>query len=108
MLYRVCQKGRTPKKLHNLGYLIMEHEDNFFFWFPPFVNVQDRQELLEVTTKLPVKLNDLVTDVSTLKGAINRYPKIPFTNTFEIRFFVSVKYDENWCVGSSFQTRQHC
>jgi hypothetical protein len=32
--------------------------------------------------------------VSTLKGALNRYPKIPFTNTFEIRFFVSVKYDE--------------
>jgi hypothetical protein len=33
MLYRVCQKGRTPKKLHNLGYLIMEHEENFFFGF---------------------------------------------------------------------------
>jgi hypothetical protein len=34
--------------------------------------------------------------MSTLKGALNRYPKIPFTNTFEIRFFVSVKYDEIW------------
>jgi hypothetical protein len=28
--------------------------------------------------------------VSTFKGGINRYPKIPYTNTFEIRFFVSV------------------
>jgi hypothetical protein len=32
--------------------------------------------------------------VSSLKGALNRYPKIPFTNPFEIRIFVSVKYDE--------------
>jgi hypothetical protein len=58
----------------------MEHEEIFFFCFWPFVNAQ---EVLEVTTKL-----------STFKGAINRYEKIPFTNTFEIRFFVSVKYDE--------------
>jgi hypothetical protein len=46
--------------------------------------------------------------VSIFKGALNRYPKIPFTNTFEIRFFVSVEYDEIRCGGSSFQTRQHC
>jgi hypothetical protein len=38
-----------------------------------------------------------------LKGALNRYPKIPFTNTFEIRFFVSVKYDEIWCGGVVFK-----
>jgi hypothetical protein len=45
--------------------------------------------------------------VSTLKGALNRYPKIPFTNTFDIRFFVSVmygvKYDEIWCEGVVFK-----
>jgi hypothetical protein len=58
---------------------------------------------LEVTTKLPVKLNYPVIDVSTLKGALNRYPKIPFTNTFEIRFFVSVKYDEIWRGGAVFK-----
>jgi hypothetical protein len=69
----------------------------FCFW--PFVNAQ---EFLEVTTKHPVKLNDPVIDlgtklyVSTFKGALNRYPKIPFSNTFEICFFVSVKY-EIWC-----------
>jgi hypothetical protein len=28
------------------------------------------------------------------KGAANRCRKIPFTNTFEIRLFISVKYDE--------------
>jgi hypothetical protein len=39
----------------------------------------------------------------TLKGAVNRYPKIPFTNTFEICFFVSVKYDEIWCGGAVFK-----
>jgi hypothetical protein len=31
------------------------------------------------------------------------YPKIPFTNTFEIRFFVSVKYDEIRCGGVVFK-----
>jgi hypothetical protein len=39
----------------------MEHE-KFFFCFWPFVNAQ---ELLEVTTKLPVKINDPVIDVGT-------------------------------------------
>jgi hypothetical protein len=34
----------------------------FFFCFRPFVTAQ---ELLEVTTKLPVKLNDPVIDVET-------------------------------------------
>jgi hypothetical protein len=34
----------------------------FAFEFWPFVNAQ---ELLEVTTKLPVKLNDFVIDVET-------------------------------------------
>jgi hypothetical protein len=38
-----------------------------------------------------------------LKDALNRYPKIPFTNTFEIRFFMSVKYDEIWCGGAVFK-----
>jgi hypothetical protein len=40
----------------------MEHEEKIFFCFRSFVNAQ---ELLEVTTKLPVKLNDPVTDVGT-------------------------------------------
>jgi hypothetical protein len=30
-------------------------------------------------------------------------PKIPFTNTFEIRFFISVKYDEIWCGEAVFK-----
>jgi hypothetical protein len=38
-----------------------------------------------------------------LKDALNRYPKIPFTNTFEIRFFMSVQYDEIWCGGAVFK-----
>jgi hypothetical protein len=38
--------------------------------------------------------------VSTFKGTD---PKIPFTNTFEIRFFVSVKYDEIRCGGVVFK-----
>jgi hypothetical protein len=38
----------------------MEHEEKKYFCFRPFVNAQ---ELLEVTTKLPVKLNDPVIDV---------------------------------------------
>jgi hypothetical protein len=72
----------------------MEHVE-FFFCFSPFVNAQ---ELLE----LPVKLNHPVIDVgtqlyvSTFKGALSRYPKIHFTNTFEMCFFVIVKYDEIW------------
>jgi hypothetical protein len=41
--------------------------------------------------------------VSTLTGVLNRFPKIPFTNTFEIRFFVSVKYDEIWYWGAVFK-----
>jgi hypothetical protein len=41
--------------------------------------------------------------VSTVKDALNRYPKIPFTNTFEIRFFVSVKYDKIWYGGAVFK-----
>jgi hypothetical protein len=40
----------------------MEHEEKIFFCFRSFVNAQ---ELLEVTTKLPVKLNDPVIDVGT-------------------------------------------
>jgi hypothetical protein len=43
--------------------------------------------------------------VSTFKGAINRYPKIPFTNTFEIRFFISVEYDEIRCGRVVFVSR---
>jgi hypothetical protein len=39
----------------------------------------------------------------TFKGVLNRYPKIPFTNTFEIRFFVRVKYDAIWCGGVVFK-----
>jgi hypothetical protein len=42
--------------------VIMGHEEKFFFCFRPFVNTQ---ELLEVTTKLSVKLNDPVIDVGT-------------------------------------------
>jgi hypothetical protein len=38
----------------------------FFFCFWPFVNAQ---ELLEVTTKLPVKLNDRITLVYTVSVA---------------------------------------
>jgi hypothetical protein len=39
----------------------MEHEE--FFFICPFVNTQ---ELLEVTTKLPMKLNDpVIIDVGT-------------------------------------------
>jgi hypothetical protein len=50
---------------------------------------------LEVITKPPVKLNNPVIDVGIypivcVKGAINRYPKILFTNTFGIRFFKRV------------------
>jgi hypothetical protein len=41
--------------------------------------------------------------VSTLKGALNRYPKVSFTNTFEIRYFVSVKYNEIWYGGAVFK-----
>jgi hypothetical protein len=41
--------------------------------------------------------------VSTFKGAFNRYPKIPFTNMFEISFSVSVKHDEIWCGGVVFK-----
>jgi hypothetical protein len=39
----------------------MEHEEIFFFFWP-FVNTQ---ELLEITTKIPEKLNDPVIDVGT-------------------------------------------
>jgi hypothetical protein len=39
----------------------------------------------------------------TFKGVLNRYQKIPFTNTFEIRFFVRVKYDAIWCGGVVFK-----
>jgi hypothetical protein len=42
--------------------VIMEHEETFFVLFRAFVNAQ---ELLEVTTELPVKLNDPVIDVGT-------------------------------------------
>jgi hypothetical protein len=42
--------------------VIMEHEEKFFFCFWNFVNAQ---ELLEFTTKLPVKLNDPVIDAGT-------------------------------------------
>jgi hypothetical protein len=41
--------------------VIMEHEE-FFFCFSPFVNAK---ELLEVTTKLPIKLNYPVINVVT-------------------------------------------
>jgi hypothetical protein len=43
--------------------------------------------------------------VSILKNALNLniYPKIPFTNRFEIRFFVSVNYHEIWCGGVVFK-----
>jgi hypothetical protein len=40
----------------------MEHEETILFCFRPFDNAQ---ELLEVTTKLSVKLNDPVIDVGT-------------------------------------------
>jgi hypothetical protein len=41
----------------------MEHDEIFFFFcFWRFVN---EQELLEVTTKLSVKLNDPIIDVGT-------------------------------------------
>jgi hypothetical protein len=52
----------SSKGVDNLGWVIMDHEEYFFFCFWPFVNVQ---ELLEVTTKLPIKLNDPVIDVGT-------------------------------------------
>jgi hypothetical protein len=56
---------RTDTKEGKLFRVIMEHEDIFFcFW--PFVNAQ---ELLEVTTKLPVKLNDRITLVYTVSVA---------------------------------------
>jgi hypothetical protein len=42
--------------------VILEHEENIFFCFWHFVNAQ---ELLEFTTKLPVKLNDPVIDAGT-------------------------------------------
>jgi hypothetical protein len=42
--------------------VIMEHKEKFFVLFRAFVNAQ---ELLEVTTELPVKLNDPVIDVGT-------------------------------------------
>jgi hypothetical protein len=41
---------------------IMDHEEFFFVCFWPFVNAQ---ELLEVTTKQPIKLKDPVIDVGT-------------------------------------------
>jgi hypothetical protein len=37
------------------------------------------------------------------QGAFNRYPNIPFTNTFESRFFISVEYDEIRYGRSGFQ-----
>jgi hypothetical protein len=40
----------------------MENEEKFYFCFRPFVNAE---ELLKVTTKLPVKCNDPVIDVET-------------------------------------------
>jgi hypothetical protein len=46
----------------------MEHEEKIFFCFRPFVIAQ---ELLEVTTKLPVKLNDPVINVGTLIVCVN-------------------------------------
>jgi hypothetical protein len=45
LIYRVCQTGRTSKKVHNL--VIMEHEEKNVFCIWPF-NV-NAQELLEVT-----------------------------------------------------------
>jgi hypothetical protein len=53
---------RTDTKKGTQFRVIMEHEGNNLFCFRPFVN---GQELLEVTTKLPVKLNDPVIDVGT-------------------------------------------
>jgi hypothetical protein len=46
------------------------------------------QEFFEITTKLPVKLNNPVIDVGTLLYVST------FTKTLEIRFFINVEYDE--------------
>jgi hypothetical protein len=53
---------KTDTKEGTLFRVIMAHEETIFFCFGPFVNAQD---LLEVTTKLPVKLNDPVINVGT-------------------------------------------
>jgi hypothetical protein len=53
--------------------VIMEHEDIFFFYFWLFVNAQ---ELLEVTTKLPVKLNDPVIE----HNSMCQLSKVPSTD----------------------------
>jgi hypothetical protein len=53
---------RTDTKEGTKFRVIMEYEEIFFFWFWAFVNAQ---ELLEVTTKLPVKLHNPVIDVGT-------------------------------------------
>jgi hypothetical protein len=38
LIYWVCQKGRTPKKIGTQFRVIMEHEEIFNFCFWPFVN----------------------------------------------------------------------
>jgi hypothetical protein len=54
---------RTDTKEGTKFRVIMDYEEIFFFFcFWTFVNAQ---ELLEVTSKLPVKLNNPVIDVGT-------------------------------------------
>jgi hypothetical protein len=53
---------RSDTKENTQFIVIMDHEEIFFVCSWPFVNTQ---ELLEVITKLPIKLNDSVIDVGT-------------------------------------------
>jgi hypothetical protein len=65
LMYVKCISGvskRSDTKEGTQFRVIMEHKENFFFCFSTCVNAQ---ELLEVTTKLPIKLNDPVIDVVT-------------------------------------------
>jgi hypothetical protein len=65
LMYVKCISGvskRSDAKEGTQFRVNMGHKENIFFCFSPFVN---EQELLEVTIKVPIKLNDPVIDVVT-------------------------------------------
>jgi hypothetical protein len=61
---------RSQSTLQRQLRVIIEH-DGKKNWFWPFVNAQ---ELLEVTTKLSIKLNDPVIDVGTYHSNEKKTP----------------------------------
>jgi hypothetical protein len=58
-LCRVCQKGRTPKKVHDL-FRVPNHGTlrNFFFYFRPFFHAQKLLEVLNIGTVILVYLKN--------------------------------------------------